>query len=142
MWYDFPYLWTKYPKKLSVGHGLVDWDQLLSFYGCFVLSLSSPFMQVLKTPVSLNLSYALGIHGAELIKLIRHCRKFQWLWVLTFNVTIVSENQCFFFIEMHDKFPWFMQILDCTGDEGLGVVASTSVDFVDVVWVFQIFIVI
>ncbi|KAJ9683190.1 hypothetical protein PVL29_018964 [Vitis rotundifolia] len=45
---------------------------------------------------SLNLSYAPGIHGDELIKLIHHCRKLQRLW-----------------------------ILDCIGDKGLGVVAST-----------------
>ncbi|KAL6953202.1 Protein AUXIN SIGNALING F-BOX 3 [Sarracenia purpurea var. burkii] len=45
---------------------------------------------------SLNLSYAPGIHGSELIKLICHCRKLQRLW-----------------------------ILDCIGDKGLGVVAST-----------------
>ncbi|XP_057482401.1 protein AUXIN SIGNALING F-BOX 2-like [Actinidia eriantha] len=45
---------------------------------------------------TLNLSYAQGIHGSELIKLIRHCRKLQRLW-----------------------------ILDCIGDKGLGVVAST-----------------
>ena len=30
---------------------------------------------------SLNLSYAPGIHGDELIKLIHHCRKLQRLWV-------------------------------------------------------------
>lgn len=45
---------------------------------------------------SLNLSYAPGIHGDELIKLIRYCRKLQRLW-----------------------------ILDCIGDKGLGVVACT-----------------
>ncbi|XP_008231044.1 PREDICTED: protein AUXIN SIGNALING F-BOX 2-like [Prunus mume] len=45
---------------------------------------------------SLNLSYAPGIHGSELIKLIRHCGKLQRLW-----------------------------ILDCIGDKGLGVIAST-----------------
>lgn len=45
---------------------------------------------------SLNLSYAPGIHGDELIKLIHHCRKLQRLW-----------------------------ILDCIGDKGLGVVACT-----------------
>jgi hypothetical protein len=45
---------------------------------------------------SLNLSYAPGIHGSNLIKLIRHCRKLQRLWVL-----------------------------DCIGDKGLEVVAST-----------------
>ncbi|CAK9175167.1 unnamed protein product [Ilex paraguariensis] len=45
---------------------------------------------------SLNLSYAPGIHNNELIKLIRHCRKLQRLW-----------------------------ILDVIGDKGLGVVAST-----------------
>lgn len=45
---------------------------------------------------SLNLSYAPGIRSPELIKLIRHCRKLERLWVL-----------------------------DCIGDEGLCVVAST-----------------
>ncbi|KAF8378053.1 hypothetical protein HHK36_029387 [Tetracentron sinense] len=45
---------------------------------------------------SLNLSYAPGIQGTELINLIRHCRKLQRLW-----------------------------ILDCIGDKGLAVVAST-----------------
>ncbi|XP_031253309.1 protein AUXIN SIGNALING F-BOX 2-like [Pistacia vera] len=45
---------------------------------------------------SLNLSYAPGIHGNELIKLIQHCRKLERLW-----------------------------ILDCIGDKGLGIVAST-----------------
>nr|QNU13184.1 auxin signaling F-box protein 2 [Paeonia suffruticosa] len=45
---------------------------------------------------SLNLSYAPGIHGSELRKLIRHCKELQRLW-----------------------------ILDCIGDKGLGIVAST-----------------
>ncbi|KAI3442420.1 F-box domain-containing protein [Psidium guajava] len=45
---------------------------------------------------SLNLSYAPGIPGSELTKLIRHCRRLQRLW-----------------------------ILDCIGDKGLGVVASS-----------------
>nr|ACL51018.1 transport inhibitor response protein [Citrus trifoliata] len=45
---------------------------------------------------SLNLSYAPGIHGNELIKLIRFCRKLERLWVL-----------------------------DSIGDRGLGVVAFT-----------------
>ncbi|XVE67628.1 hypothetical protein DITRI_Ditri09bG0003100 [Diplodiscus trichospermus] len=44
----------------------------------------------------LNLSYALGLHGNKLRKLIQHCRKLQRLW-----------------------------ILDYIGDKGLGVVAST-----------------
>ncbi|CAN0870159.1 Protein AUXIN SIGNALING F-BOX 2 [Linum grandiflorum] len=48
---------------------------------------------------TLNLSYAPGIHGIELMKLIRHCGKLQRLW-----------------------------ILDCIGDEGLEVVASTCKD--------------
>ncbi|KAJ4837530.1 Protein AUXIN SIGNALING F-BOX 2 [Turnera subulata] len=48
---------------------------------------------------SLNLSYATGIHGNELTKLIRHCKKLQRLW-----------------------------ILDCIGDKGLEVVASTCKD--------------
>ncbi|GAV77222.1 F-box-like domain-containing protein [Cephalotus follicularis] len=45
---------------------------------------------------SMNLSYAPGISGAELIKLIQHCRKLQRIW-----------------------------ILDCIGDKGLAIVAST-----------------
>ncbi|KAH7518958.1 protein AUXIN SIGNALING F-BOX 2 [Ziziphus jujuba] len=45
---------------------------------------------------SLNLSYAPWIHGKELKKLIRHCAKLKRLW-----------------------------ILDCIGDKGLAVVAST-----------------
>lgn len=45
---------------------------------------------------SLNLSYAPGIYSSELIKLIRHCRKLERLW-----------------------------ILDAIGDKGLFVVAST-----------------
>uniref|UniRef100_A0A7N0V5Q9 Uncharacterized protein n=1 Tax=Kalanchoe fedtschenkoi TaxID=63787 RepID=A0A7N0V5Q9_KALFE len=48
---------------------------------------------------SLNLSYAPGIHGNDLIKLISQCKKLQCLWVL-----------------------------DCIGDKGLGVVASTCKD--------------
>ncbi|OMO85495.1 hypothetical protein CCACVL1_10143 [Corchorus capsularis] len=44
----------------------------------------------------LNLSYAPGLHGNALTKLIQHCNKLQRLW-----------------------------ILDCIGDKGLGVVAST-----------------
>uniref|UniRef100_A0A7N2RD24 Uncharacterized protein n=2 Tax=Quercus lobata TaxID=97700 RepID=A0A7N2RD24_QUELO len=50
-------------------------------------------------PICLNLSYAAGINGSELIKLIRLCGKLQRLW-----------------------------ILDCIGDEGLEVVASTCKD--------------
>ena len=91
---------------------------------------------------SFKLSYALRIHETELIKLIHHYRKLQRLWVLTFNLTILSKNQYSFFIEMYDKFLWFMQILDCTGNKGVGVVVSTSMDFLDAVWPFQIFIVI
>ncbi|GMI67111.1 auxin signaling F-box 2 [Hibiscus trionum] len=45
---------------------------------------------------TLNLSYAPGLHGNKLTKLIQHCRKLQRLW-----------------------------ILDRIGDKGLGVVAST-----------------
>ncbi|KAK4782415.1 hypothetical protein SAY86_016517 [Trapa natans] len=48
---------------------------------------------------SLNLSYALGIPASELIKLIRHCKRLQRLW-----------------------------ILDCIGDKGLEVVASNCKD--------------
>ncbi|GMN57428.1 hypothetical protein TIFTF001_026537 [Ficus carica] len=53
------------------------------------------FYPVCSNLTSLNLSYAPGIHGSELIKLIRHCVKLQRLW-----------------------------ILDCIGDNGLAVVAS------------------
>lgn len=52
------------------------------------------FYPVCSDLTSLNLSYAPGIHGSELIKLIRHCVKLQRLW-----------------------------ILDCIGDKGLAVVA-------------------
>ncbi|XP_077250429.1 protein AUXIN SIGNALING F-BOX 2-like [Tasmannia lanceolata] len=48
---------------------------------------------------SMNLSYAPAIQGAELIKLIRHSRKLQRLWVL-----------------------------DCIEDKGLSIVASTCKD--------------
>ncbi|CAN1839036.1 Protein AUXIN SIGNALING F-BOX 2 [Linum perenne] len=48
---------------------------------------------------TLNLSYAPGIHGSELMKLIRNCVKLQRLW-----------------------------ILDCIGDKGLEVVAYTCKD--------------
>ncbi|RDX82763.1 Protein AUXIN SIGNALING F-BOX 3 [Mucuna pruriens] len=48
---------------------------------------------------SLNLSYAAGIQGSDLIKLIRHCVKLQRLW-----------------------------IMDCIGDKGLSVVANTCKD--------------
>ncbi|XP_054802437.1 protein AUXIN SIGNALING F-BOX 2 [Prosopis cineraria] len=48
---------------------------------------------------SLNLSYAVGLHGSDLIKLIHHCVKLQRLW-----------------------------ILDSIGDKGLSVVASTCKD--------------
>ncbi|KAM2537211.1 hypothetical protein TB2_022806 [Malus domestica] len=51
---------------------------------------------ILENLTSLNLSYAPGVHGSELIELIRQCVKLQRLW-----------------------------ILDCIGDKGLGVVAST-----------------
>ncbi|KAK7271064.1 hypothetical protein RJT34_26664 [Clitoria ternatea] len=48
---------------------------------------------------ALNLSYAVGIYCRELIKLISYCGKLQRLWVM-----------------------------DCIGDAGLGVVASTCKD--------------
>ena len=48
---------------------------------------------------SLNLSYAAGIQGSALVKLIHHCVKLQRLW-----------------------------IMDCIGDKGLGVVATTCKD--------------
>ncbi|KAK7395969.1 hypothetical protein VNO78_16617 [Psophocarpus tetragonolobus] len=48
---------------------------------------------------SLNMSYAAGIQGSDLIKLIRHCVKLQRLW-----------------------------IMDCIGDKGLSVVAMTCKD--------------
>ncbi|KAI5341468.1 hypothetical protein L3X38_020742 [Prunus dulcis] len=54
------------------------------------------FYPICSNLTSLNLSYAPGVHGSELIKLIRHCGKLQRLW-----------------------------ILDCIGDKGLGVIAST-----------------
>lgn len=51
---------------------------------------------------SLNLSYAPGIYSRDLIKLIRHCRKLQRLW-----------------------------ILDYIGDKGLGVVASSCKELLE-----------
>ncbi|ONI20042.1 hypothetical protein PRUPE_3G311800 [Prunus persica] len=54
------------------------------------------FYPICSNLTSLNLSYAPGVHGSELIKIIRHCGKLQRLW-----------------------------ILDCIGDKGLGVIAST-----------------
>ncbi|PON95451.1 F-box domain containing protein [Trema orientale] len=54
------------------------------------------FYPVCANLTSLNLSYAPDIHGSDLVKLIRHCVKLQRLW-----------------------------ILDCIGDKGLEVVAST-----------------
>ncbi|XP_050232048.1 protein AUXIN SIGNALING F-BOX 2-like [Mercurialis annua] len=59
----------------------------------------SAFHLICANLTSLNLSYAPGIQGSELMKLIRHCRKLQRLW-----------------------------ILDCIGDKGLEVVASTCKD--------------
>ena len=53
---------------------------------------------------SFNLSYALETRGTDLIKLIRHYKKLQRLWVLTFILTIISKNQYSSFIEMYDKF--------------------------------------
>ncbi|XP_071725391.1 protein AUXIN SIGNALING F-BOX 2-like [Rutidosis leptorrhynchoides] len=55
----------------------------------------SAFYAICPNLTSLNLSYAPGICGTELMKLIHHCRKLQRLW-----------------------------ILDCIGDKGLEVVAS------------------
>ncbi|KAI5558543.1 hypothetical protein POPTR_017G061600v4 [Populus trichocarpa] len=63
----------------------------------------SAFHLICPNLTSLNLSYAPGIHGAELIKLIRHCMKLQRLW-----------------------------ILDCIGDQGLEVVASTCKDLQEI----------
>ncbi|KAJ6734563.1 F-BOX/TPR REPEAT PROTEIN POF3 [Salix purpurea] len=63
----------------------------------------SAFHLICPNLTSLNLSYAPGIHGTELIKLIRHCRKLQRLW-----------------------------ILDCIGDGGLEVVASTCKDLQEI----------
>ncbi|CAK7328382.1 unnamed protein product [Dovyalis caffra] len=63
----------------------------------------SAFHLICPRLTSLNLSYAPGIHGTELVKLIRHCRKLQRLW-----------------------------ILDCIGDEGLEVVASTCKDLQEI----------
>ncbi|CAL1391345.1 unnamed protein product [Linum trigynum] len=59
----------------------------------------SAFHIICPNLTSLNLSYAPGIYDNELIKLIRHCHKLQRLW-----------------------------ILDCIGDKGLEVVASTCKD--------------
>ncbi|CAI0555716.1 unnamed protein product [Linum tenue] len=59
----------------------------------------SAFHVICPNLTSLNLSYAPGIYDNELIKLIRHCHKLQRLW-----------------------------ILDCIGDKGLEVVASTCKD--------------
>ncbi|XP_050383302.1 protein AUXIN SIGNALING F-BOX 2-like [Argentina anserina] len=62
-----------------------------------VTSRSLPaFYPICLTLTSLNLSYAPGVHGSDLIKLIRKCGRLQNLW-----------------------------ILDCIGDKGLAVVAST-----------------
>ncbi|KAK9271887.1 hypothetical protein L1049_002252 [Liquidambar formosana] len=47
---------------------------------------------------SLNLSYALGIHGADLIKLIQHCRKLQRLWVRSLNPLLSRICSSFFYI--------------------------------------------
>ncbi|KAF9663509.1 hypothetical protein SADUNF_Sadunf17G0057900 [Salix dunnii] len=63
----------------------------------------SAFHLICPNLTSLNLSYASGIHGTELIKLIRHCMKLQRLW-----------------------------ILDCIGDGGLEVVASTCKDLQEI----------
>ncbi|KAJ6290093.1 hypothetical protein OIU78_025917 [Salix suchowensis] len=88
-------------------------DTSTSFSGLGFKSLSgflevappclSAFHLICPNLTSLNLSYAPGIHGAELIKLIRHCRKLQRLW-----------------------------ILDCIGDGGLEVVASTCKDLQEI----------
>ncbi|KAJ8773070.1 hypothetical protein K2173_028247 [Erythroxylum novogranatense] len=59
----------------------------------------SPFYSICPNLTSLNLSYASGIRGFQLMKLIRHCRKLQRLW-----------------------------ILDSIGDQGLEVVASACKD--------------
>ncbi|CAI0555706.1 unnamed protein product [Linum tenue] len=59
----------------------------------------SAFHIICPNLTSLNLSYAPGIYDNELIKLLRHCHKLQRLW-----------------------------ILDCIGDKGLEVVASTCKD--------------
>lgn len=47
--------------------------------------------------ISLNLSYAPGVHGVELIKLLRHCTKLQCLWVCAFNM----------FFEYYEFTLWF-----------------------------------
>ncbi|KAK8716933.1 hypothetical protein V6N13_044223 [Hibiscus sabdariffa] len=56
----------------------------------------SAFYPICENLTFLNLSYAAGLQSNELTNLIQHCRKLQRLW-----------------------------ILDCIGDKGLGVVAST-----------------
>ncbi|KAL4379157.1 hypothetical protein GQ457_02G012650 [Hibiscus cannabinus] len=56
----------------------------------------SAIYPICKNLTFLNLSYAAGLQSNELTNLIQHCRKLQRLW-----------------------------ILDCIGDKGLGVVAST-----------------
>ncbi|PIA26046.1 hypothetical protein AQUCO_10000013v1 [Aquilegia coerulea] len=75
-----------------------------SLSGCFEVSLYflSPFYPVCKNLTSLNLSYAPGIPGSDLIMLILKCPKLQRLWVV-----------------------------DSIGDKGLGVVASTCKELLE-----------
>ncbi|KAJ1392907.1 Leucine-rich repeat, cysteine-containing subtype [Sesbania bispinosa] len=67
--------------------------------GSFVHDPDSETYTKLKNTILKCKSITTGIHGSELIKLIRHCGKLQRLW-----------------------------IMDCIGDKGLGVVASTCKD--------------
>lgn len=46
------------------------------------------FYPVCSNLTSLNLSYAPGIHGSELIKLIRYCVKLQRLWVCLRSISL------------------------------------------------------
>ncbi|KAF5944214.1 hypothetical protein HYC85_018291 [Camellia sinensis] len=76
---------------------------------------------------SLNLSYAPGIHGSKLIKLIGHCWKLQRLRVYFLNPPIIEFWTSFCPLLFFDNYSFasFLQILDCIRDQGLGVVAST-----------------
>ncbi|XVF16125.1 hypothetical protein REPUB_Repub10bG0004400 [Reevesia pubescens] len=103
------------PQLVDLGTGSYVYDPFSEAYNKFKYAIQrctsirslSGFLEVAPLCMSaiypicanltfLNLSYAPGLHGNELTKLIQHCRKLQRLW-----------------------------ILDCIGDKGLGVVAST-----------------
>ncbi|CAN1126652.1 Protein AUXIN SIGNALING F-BOX 3 [Linum perenne] len=87
-----------YNKLVTTIHKCKSIRSLSGFLDDAPHSLSA-FHSICPNLTSLNLSYAVGIRGSELIKLIRHCSKLQRLW-----------------------------ILDCIGDKGLEVVASTCKD--------------